>query len=114
MPYVAEVIDDKGLDPSELLDSERLARLTDEAWRMYKDKSMVLAYILWLFFGLLGVHRFYLGRFWTGLFLLCTSGGALLWWLLDLFFTYGNVCKYNDEQARLREAYLRSAYYGEE
>jgi len=33
-------------------------------------KNVVLAYVLWLFFGLLGAHRFYLGYIKAGLFFL--------------------------------------------
>ena len=31
-------------------------------------RSVMLAYVLWFFFGILGVHRFYLGHVALGLF----------------------------------------------
>lgn len=37
------------------------------------------------FFGFLGLHRFYLGRFWTGLLMLITIGGFGVWWIWDVF-----------------------------
>lgn len=35
-----------------------------------KEKSMVLAYVVWIFLGHFGVHRMYLGRMKTGLAIL--------------------------------------------
>jgi len=37
-------------------------------------KSVLLAYVLWLFFGLFGIHRFYLDRPCSGLLYLFTAG----------------------------------------
>ncbi len=47
-------------------------------------KSRVLAALMCFFFGVFGVHRFYVGKFWTGLLLLATGGGFGVWWLVDL------------------------------
>lgn len=52
------------------------------------DKSVGVAYVLWLLFGTLGGHRFYLGRTGTALMMLGFSliGWAATWiavgWLL--------------------------------
>lgn len=54
-----------------------------------RDKSLVTAYVLWLLTGLLGGHRYYLGRRKTGLLQTLTLGGLGLWWLLDLFLVPG-------------------------
>lgn len=64
-------------------------------------KSLALAYVLWFFFGGLGVHRFYLGRTGTGIaqLMMALIGGVLtliligwfvlaaegIWLLVDLF-----------------------------
>ena len=50
--------------------------------------STSIAYLLWLFsgFGVLGFHRFYLGRFGTGLLYLFTGGLFGLGALFDLFY----------------------------
>ncbi len=47
--------------------------------------STALAYILWFFFGCLGVHRFYCGRIGTGVLWACTGGLLGIGWLVDLF-----------------------------
>jgi len=72
-----------------------------------EEKSMGLAYILLIFLGMLGIHRFYLGRIGTGVtqLLLCLVGWTTAWiligfvplgilwiWLfVDLFLTAGMV-----------------------
>ena len=48
------------------------------------QKSIALAYILWLIFGQIGVHRFYTGRVATGIMqlLLGVTGWATQWILI--------------------------------
>ena len=38
---------------------------------------------MWALLGWVGAHRFYLGREGTGLLMLFTVGGGLLWWAID-------------------------------
>ena len=45
-------------------------------------KSKVVALILSIFLGELGIDRFYLG--YTGILKLITCGGFGIWWLIDL------------------------------
>ncbi|GAA0310225.1 TM2 domain-containing membrane protein YozV [Gracilibacillus halotolerans] len=40
---------------------------------MVNQKSIAVAYILWFFFGMLGIHRFYTGRTGTGIVQLLLS-----------------------------------------
>ncbi|MFK5583802.1 TM2 domain-containing protein [Serinicoccus sp. LYQ131] len=51
-------------------------------------KSMAVGYALWFFFGVLGVHRFYLGHKGVGVGMLLTLGGLGFWTLADGIFTY--------------------------
>jgi hypothetical protein len=48
------------------------------------DRSRLAAALLCFFLGVLGVHRFYVGKVGTGLLQLFTAGGLGLWWLVDL------------------------------
>lgn len=48
------------------------------------NKSALTALLLCLFFGPLGVHRFYVGKIGTGILMLLTAGGFGIWSLIDL------------------------------
>ena len=48
------------------------------------DKKFVLTLILCFFVGILGIHRFYAGKIGTGILMICTLGGVLIWILVDL------------------------------
>lgn len=70
-----------------------------------QSRSLVIAYVLWFFFGGIGAHRFYLGHTRSGLYMLglCILSvvlslvviGALgflvlgIWWLVDAFLMPG-------------------------
>ena len=49
------------------------------------NKSKPTTFLLCYFLGVLGVHRFYLGKFITGILMLLTGGGFMIWWALDLY-----------------------------
>ena len=42
-----------------------------------------IALLLCLFLGLLGIHRFYVGKVWTGLLQMLTGGGFVVWTVVD-------------------------------
>ena len=48
------------------------------------DKSQLIALILCIFVGVLGIHRFYLGYTMEGVLMLLTAGGCGIWALIDL------------------------------
>ena len=51
------------------------------------DKSFILTLILCLFTGIIGMHRFYAGKIGTGILMMVTLGGFLIWVLVDLIRT---------------------------
>lgn len=48
-------------------------------------KSLLLSYVLWLFGGPLGLHKFYLGRPLVGLLYFFTGGLFMIGWIVDFF-----------------------------
>jgi len=48
------------------------------------EKSFVSALLLCLLLGVVGVHRFYVGKIGTGILQLLTFGGLGIWSLIDL------------------------------
>src|SRR2546429_4054089 len=48
------------------------------------DRSRAVALILQILGGPLGLHRFYVGRWQTGILFAVTFGGIGLWWMYDL------------------------------
>lgn len=49
-----------------------------------KEKKWIVALLLSIFVGGLGVDRFYLGHIGLGILKLLTGGGFGVWWLIDL------------------------------
>ena len=56
--------------------------------------SAILAYVLWFFLGLFGIHHLYMGRG-VGVWLLSliTLQGLGLWWLIDRFLIPSSCAK---------------------
>ena len=48
------------------------------------EKGFVATLILCILLGDLGVHRFYVGKIWTGVLMLLTLGGLGIWTLVDI------------------------------
>ena len=51
---------------------------------LYSPKSRIAALLLCFFFGVFGVHRFYVGKAGTGILYLFTAGGFGIGWLIDM------------------------------
>ena len=60
------------------------------------SKSWIAALLLCFFVGVLGVHRFYVGKVGTGILMLITFGGFGLWTLIDLIMIA--IGKFTDKQ----------------
>lgn len=56
-------------------------------------KSRLAVTLLSFFLGALGVHRFYLGKIWTGIAMLLTAGGFGIWVLIDFIFAVAGIMK---------------------
>ena len=64
-----------------------------------------VAWILQTFLGPLGIHRFYMGKIWTGLLWLCTGGLFLIGYLYDYCTLNGQIDEINSgEPARLSKS----------
>tara|TARA_B100000809_G_C15102326_1_gene517393 strand:+ start:1138 stop:1359 length:222 start_codon:yes stop_codon:yes gene_type:complete len=46
-------------------------------------KNILPAFLLCFFFGIFGVHRFYVGKIGTGILQILTLGGLGIWTLID-------------------------------
>lgn len=51
---------------------------------MAEKKKWIVALLLSILVGSLGIDRFYMGYIGTGILKLITLGGFGLWWLIDL------------------------------
>ncbi len=51
---------------------------------MYSKKSRLIAFLLCLFLGELGIHRFYVGKIGTGMLWLISNGFLGIGWIIDL------------------------------
>jgi TM2 domain-containing membrane protein YozV len=49
-----------------------------------REVNWILALIMSILFGTIGVDRFIMGKVGTGLLKLITFGGLGIWWLVDL------------------------------
>jgi hypothetical protein len=73
--------------------------LVDEYGNPVSPKSRLAAALLCFFLGVLGVHRFYVGKIGTGLLQLFTGGGLGIWYLVD--FVLVVIGRFRDAEGRL-------------
>ena len=71
----------------------------DADGRPVSPSSRLAATLLCFFLGVLGVHRFYVGKVGTGVLQLLTLGGLGIWALIDLIVII--VGAFRDKQGRL-------------
>ena len=63
------------------------------------ERSRGVALALAAILGPFGAHRFYVGKTGTGILMLCTLGGAGLWYVYDLIMVAGG--SFRDVQGKL-------------
>lgn len=73
--------------------------MAQSAYNSQKADSTV-AWLLWLFLGALGAHRFYLGKTTSAIIMLLTLGGLGFWALIDVFFVAGMIRNRNMQLRR--------------
>jgi TM2 domain-containing membrane protein YozV len=78
-------------------DPDFSAEIVDELYR-YQHKRVSIAFLFAILGGVLGAHRFYLGRTLTGILMLLSFGGGLVWWIWDLFQIRTLVQAFNKEE----------------
>ncbi len=66
-------------------------------------KSRTVALLLCFFFGLFGVHRFYVGKVGTGIAMILTLGGLTIWSLIDFIMII--VGSFTDSEGRRVETW---------
>lgn len=81
-----------------LIDLILIPGMTREAADRFKEGPIdyTLAWILLTFLGAFGVHRFYMGKIWTGLLYLATGGLFLFGWLYDFWTLNDQVSEINN------------------
>lgn len=92
-----------GMSTTHRVDADFAEEVLSDLYR-YRRKRRWLALLLWGTLGLLGAHRFYLDRPGTGLLMMFSLGGALVWWVVDGFLIGRMVRDQHAEQER-RERY---------
>lgn len=73
--------------------------MLDAQGRPASPKSRLAAALLAFFIGVLGIHRFYVGKIGTGILMIVTLGGLGLWVLIDLIVIL--VGSFRDKEERV-------------
>ena len=84
----------------EEFDSQK-ERLLDSSTKTNSIDWLAL-FLLTFFVGILGVHRFYVGKIGTGVLMLITLGGLGVWFLVDLLLVVTGQFTNKDGQKILR------------
>ena len=64
------------------------------------NRSFVVTWLLSMLFGILGLDRFYTGRYLTGALKLLSLGGLGIWWIIDLGIVLAGGLRYGRDPLR--------------
>ena len=78
------------------------------------QKKLWVAYLLWLFFGFFGIHKFYLEKIFIGILYILTGGLFFIGWFIDLFTLPSQVDLYNLRMQNLYSLNQREQYPGQD
>ena len=70
---------------------------------MNEQKDWMVALLLCLFAGVLGAHRFYVGKVGSGIAMLLTVGGCGIWTMIDLIMIITGSFKDSEGRDLLRK-----------
>lgn len=89
-----------------IVDLFLMSRLEASAERRYVagEKNYTAAWLLLTFGGIFGLHRFYLGKIFTGVLYLLTGGLLLVGIIYDFWTMNEQISSINIERGRYREA----------
>lgn len=90
------------MQPMPPMDLQAQQMAFQRAQMQYEDhkKNPTIAWLLWLFTGGIGGHRYYLGNTGYAIGMTLTLGGLGLWTLIDAFLINGELRKQNDKIRR--------------
>ncbi|TNM54034.1 TM2 domain-containing protein [Brevibacterium sediminis] len=79
---------------------ESLAPSESQTTDVPGNRSFVITWLLSMLFGILGLDRFYTGRYLTGALKLLSLGGLGVWWIIDLGIVLAGGLRYRREPLR--------------
>ena len=79
-----ELLDDRVITQEDFDKKKEELLNRNESSALTTDNTWLVALLLCLFVGFLGIHRFYVGKSGTGFLQIITLGGLGIWVLIDL------------------------------
>jgi TM2 domain-containing membrane protein YozV len=92
MTFIREMTMNANIMRKSQLEARELLLLESEVKN--QGKNMIVGYVLWYFLGLVGGHRFYMGRTGTAIVQLVLSltvfgmVATFIWWVVDAFLLH--------------------------